>query len=142
MLLPLLGCLISVEFVISTARGPIFNAPQNHPAKPPTTWRHFAMLVVKRCFCQRASEHPNQLPRVQCTNPKPLSSEAKGHLFCLRLVSELRPIRSSDNHYQQPARTLFLLLRHVLFNVFNEGVINLGKRLYVFIRHVWARIYR
>ena len=94
------------------------------------------MLVVKRGFCQRASEHPNHLPRVRCTNPKPFSPEAKVRLFCLRLVSELRPIRSTDNHYQQPARTLFLLLRHVLFNVFNEGVNNLGKRLYGFIRRI------
>lgn len=71
-----------------------------------------------------------------------LSPDAKVRLFCLRLVSELRPIRSTDNHHQQPARMLFLLLPHVLFNVFNGGVINLGKRLYVFIRHVWAQIYR
>jgi len=92
------------------------------------------MGVVKRGFCQRASEQPNQLTRVGCTNPKPLSPAGKGRLFCQRLVSELRPIRSTDKDFTQPARTLILLLRHVLFNVFTEGVINLGKSLYDFIR--------
>jgi hypothetical protein len=96
------------------------------------------MGVVKRGFCQRASEQPNQLTRVGCTNPKPLSPAGKGRLFCQRLVSELRPIRSTDKDFTQPARTLILLLRHVLFNVFTEGVINLGKSLYDFIRQAWA----
>jgi hypothetical protein len=92
------------------------------------------MGVVKRDFCQRASEQPNQLPRVVCTNPKPLSPDGKGRLFCQRVVCELRPIKSIDMDRIQPARTLILLLRHVFFNVFNEGVINLGKSLYDFIR--------